>query len=100
MMIFMRIAFLLATQLNNLPEENLLVNNCVCKVKKTMTNTLADGRYVLTLCCFLSSSSLHLFCLIFALPFDLFQDCGHCAGHGDIAVSRRKRREDRKSHSI
>lgn len=44
----MCIAFLLATQLNNLPEENLLVTNCVCKVKKTMTNTLADGRYVLS----------------------------------------------------
>ncbi|XP_041808036.1 replication protein A 70 kDa DNA-binding subunit-like [Chelmon rostratus] len=39
-------SFLLATQLNNLADENLLVPNCVCKVKKTITNTLADGRIV------------------------------------------------------
>uniref|UniRef100_A0AAX7SV82 Replication protein A subunit n=1 Tax=Astatotilapia calliptera TaxID=8154 RepID=A0AAX7SV82_ASTCA len=45
---------LLATQLNYLSEENLLVPNCVCLLKKTINNTLADGRYVLTLY-FLSS---------------------------------------------
>ncbi|XP_070773382.1 replication protein A 70 kDa DNA-binding subunit-like isoform X2 [Enoplosus armatus] len=39
-------SFLLATQLNNLPEDNLLVPNCVCKVTKTITNTLSDGRRV------------------------------------------------------
>ncbi|XP_069002313.1 replication protein A 70 kDa DNA-binding subunit-like isoform X1 [Embiotoca jacksoni] len=39
-------SFLLATQLNNLPEENLLVPNCVCLLKRTVTNTLADGRHV------------------------------------------------------
>ncbi|KAI3373746.1 hypothetical protein L3Q82_022341, partial [Scortum barcoo] len=39
-------SFLLATQLNNLPEQNLLVPHCVCKVKKTVTNTLSDGRHV------------------------------------------------------
>uniref|UniRef100_A0A3Q3WHF4 Replication protein A subunit n=1 Tax=Mola mola TaxID=94237 RepID=A0A3Q3WHF4_MOLML len=39
-------SFLLATQLNNLPEQNLLVTNSVCKLKKTMTNTLSDGRIV------------------------------------------------------
>uniref|UniRef100_A0A671U190 Replication protein A subunit n=1 Tax=Sparus aurata TaxID=8175 RepID=A0A671U190_SPAAU len=39
-------SFLLATQLNHLPEDNLLVPNCVCKVKKTVTNTLSDGRTV------------------------------------------------------
>ncbi|XP_073336029.1 replication protein A 70 kDa DNA-binding subunit-like [Pagrus major] len=39
-------SFLLATQLNNLPEDNLLVPNCVCKLKKTVTNTLSDGRTV------------------------------------------------------
>ncbi|KAM3601389.1 uncharacterized protein V6R79_012095 [Siganus canaliculatus] len=38
-------SFLLATQLNYLAEGNL-VPNCVCKVKKTVTNTLADGRTV------------------------------------------------------
>nr|XP_046266711.1 replication protein A 70 kDa DNA-binding subunit-like isoform X2 [Scatophagus argus] len=41
-------SFLLATQLNNLPEENLLVPNCVCQVKKTMSTTLSDGRVVFT----------------------------------------------------
>uniref|UniRef100_A0AAX7UC40 Replication protein A subunit n=1 Tax=Astatotilapia calliptera TaxID=8154 RepID=A0AAX7UC40_ASTCA len=35
---------LLATQLNYLSEENLLVPNCVCLLKKTINNTLADGR--------------------------------------------------------
>ncbi|XP_072231051.1 replication protein A 70 kDa DNA-binding subunit-like isoform X1 [Leuresthes tenuis] len=39
-------SFLLATQLNNLPEENLLVPNCVCMLKRTTTNTLSDGRHV------------------------------------------------------
>ncbi|XP_005752410.1 replication protein A 70 kDa DNA-binding subunit-like [Pundamilia nyererei] len=37
---------LLATQLNYLSEENLLVPNCVCLLKKTTNNTLADGRRV------------------------------------------------------
>ncbi|XP_040908163.1 replication protein A 70 kDa DNA-binding subunit-like isoform X2 [Toxotes jaculatrix] len=39
-------SFLLATQLNNLVDENLLVPNCVCMMKKTITNTLTDGRRV------------------------------------------------------
>nr|XP_020473738.1 replication protein A 70 kDa DNA-binding subunit-like isoform X2 [Monopterus albus] len=39
-------SFLLATQLNHLPENNLLVPNCVCILKKTITSTLADGRRV------------------------------------------------------
>ncbi|XP_040006826.1 replication protein A 70 kDa DNA-binding subunit-like isoform X6 [Xiphias gladius] len=39
-------SFLLATQLNTLAEENLLVPNCVCTLKKTITNTLSDGRHV------------------------------------------------------
>uniref|UniRef100_A0A7N8WPF2 Replication protein A subunit n=1 Tax=Mastacembelus armatus TaxID=205130 RepID=A0A7N8WPF2_9TELE len=39
-------SFLLATQLNNLPEENLLVPNCVCILKKTITNSLSDDRRV------------------------------------------------------
>uniref|UniRef100_A0AAQ6A5W9 Replication protein A subunit n=1 Tax=Amphiprion ocellaris TaxID=80972 RepID=A0AAQ6A5W9_AMPOC len=37
---------LLATQLNYLTEQNLLVPNCVCLLKKTIINTLADGRHV------------------------------------------------------
>ncbi|KAK9536530.1 hypothetical protein VZT92_006303 [Zoarces viviparus] len=40
-------SFMLATQLNYLPEENILTPNCVCMVKKTIGNTLKDGRYVL-----------------------------------------------------
>uniref|UniRef100_A0A3B5A3W3 Replication protein A subunit n=1 Tax=Stegastes partitus TaxID=144197 RepID=A0A3B5A3W3_9TELE len=39
-------SFLLATQLNNLPEQNLLVPNCVCVLRKTITNTLSDGKHV------------------------------------------------------
>lgn len=39
-------SFLLATQLNNLHDEDLLVPNCVCRLKKTITSTLADGRNV------------------------------------------------------
>lgn len=43
---FLCVAFLLATQLNNLLEENILEPHCVCKLKRTITNTLSDGRYV------------------------------------------------------
>ncbi|CAG5872957.1 unnamed protein product [Menidia menidia] len=39
-------SFLLATQLNNLPEDKLLVPHCVCMLKRTTTNTLSDGRLV------------------------------------------------------
>ncbi|XP_041656748.1 replication protein A 70 kDa DNA-binding subunit-like [Cheilinus undulatus] len=39
-------SFLLATQLNYLIEENLLEPHCVCKVKRTIPNKLADGRLV------------------------------------------------------
>lgn len=39
-------SFLLATQLNHLHEDNLLVPNCVCVLKKIITNTLSDGRLV------------------------------------------------------
>ncbi|XP_053187878.1 replication protein A 70 kDa DNA-binding subunit-like [Scomber japonicus] len=39
-------SFLLATQFNNLAEDNLLVPNCVCMLKKTIKNTLSDGRCV------------------------------------------------------
>ncbi|CAL8363127.1 unnamed protein product [Lota lota] len=38
--------FLLSTQLNTLVEENRLVPFCVCKLKKTIMNELADGRHV------------------------------------------------------
>ncbi|XP_062289081.1 replication protein A 70 kDa DNA-binding subunit-like [Scomber scombrus] len=39
-------SFLLATQLNHLNEDNLLAPNCVCMLKKTVKNTLSDGRCV------------------------------------------------------
>lgn len=44
-------AFLLATQLNHLSEEKLLVPHCVCLLKKTTTSTLSDGRYVFICMC-------------------------------------------------
>uniref|UniRef100_A0A3B5LZA4 Replication protein A subunit n=1 Tax=Xiphophorus couchianus TaxID=32473 RepID=A0A3B5LZA4_9TELE len=39
-------SFLMATQLNHLAEEKLLVPHCVCLLKRTTNNTLSDGRYV------------------------------------------------------
>ncbi|XP_043996851.1 replication protein A 70 kDa DNA-binding subunit-like [Gambusia affinis] len=39
-------SFLMATQLNRLAEENLLVPHCVCLLKRTTKNTLSDGRHV------------------------------------------------------
>ncbi|XP_047235672.1 replication protein A 70 kDa DNA-binding subunit-like isoform X2 [Girardinichthys multiradiatus] len=39
-------SFLLATQLNHLAEDNLLVPQCVCMLRRTTTNTLSDGRQV------------------------------------------------------
>uniref|UniRef100_A0A8D3BVP8 Replication protein A subunit n=1 Tax=Scophthalmus maximus TaxID=52904 RepID=A0A8D3BVP8_SCOMX len=41
-------SLLLASQLNYLVEENLLVPTCVCMLKKTTTSTLSDGRLVVT----------------------------------------------------
>lgn len=38
-------AFMLSTQLNYMAEENLLVPNCVCVLKRQVTNVLKDGRY-------------------------------------------------------
>ncbi|XP_058483963.1 replication protein A 70 kDa DNA-binding subunit-like [Solea solea] len=40
-------SFVLDIQLNHLAEENLLVPNCVCKLTKTILETLKDGRRVL-----------------------------------------------------
>lgn len=87
--VFVYIAFLLATQLNSLPEENLLVTNCVCEVRRSITNTLGDGKYVLVF--FFVFHPLPYFCFLPIIPFgfifNLFQDCGDCSGHGDITVS-------------
>ncbi|CAL8353399.1 unnamed protein product [Lota lota] len=38
--------FMLSTQLNSLAEENRLEPNCVCLLKKSVTNVLKDGRRV------------------------------------------------------
>ncbi|KAM9788505.1 replication protein A 70 kDa DNA-binding subunit-like [Neosynchiropus ocellatus] len=45
----LRSAFLLATQLNSLPEEGALAPLSVCMLKRSVSNTLADGRRVLTI---------------------------------------------------
>ncbi|KAM4628160.1 replication protein A 70 kDa DNA-binding subunit [Polymixia lowei] len=39
-------SFMLCTQLNPMAEDNTLVQNCVCLLKKSVTNTLKDGRRV------------------------------------------------------
>uniref|UniRef100_A0A3P9IHH7 Replication protein A subunit n=1 Tax=Oryzias latipes TaxID=8090 RepID=A0A3P9IHH7_ORYLA len=41
-------SFLLTTQLNHLPEQKLLVQHCICMLKKVVTSTLADGRTAVT----------------------------------------------------
>ena len=35
---------MLSTQLNSLADQNLLEPNCVCMLKKSVTNVLKDGR--------------------------------------------------------
>ncbi|KAM8835855.1 replication protein A 70 kDa DNA-binding subunit-like isoform 1-T1 [Synchiropus picturatus] len=42
-------SFLLASQLNKLPEDGVLVPLSVCMLKRTVCNTLSDGRCVLTI---------------------------------------------------
>ncbi|KAJ8347663.1 hypothetical protein SKAU_G00262520 [Synaphobranchus kaupii] len=39
-------SFMLSTQLNPLAEQNVMAPNCICMVKKNVTNTLKDGRRV------------------------------------------------------
>ncbi|MCI4385872.1 hypothetical protein PGIGA_G00055650 [Pangasianodon gigas] len=39
-------SFMLATPLNSLAEQNLVAPNCVCLLKKSVTNVLKDGRTV------------------------------------------------------
>ncbi|CAL8346451.1 unnamed protein product [Arctogadus glacialis] len=39
--------FMLSTQLNSLADQNLLEPNCVCMLKKSVTNVLKDGRRVI-----------------------------------------------------
>uniref|UniRef100_A0A7N8Y252 Replication protein A subunit n=1 Tax=Mastacembelus armatus TaxID=205130 RepID=A0A7N8Y252_9TELE len=42
-------SFMLCTQLNYMAEENRLAPNCICMLKRHVTNTLKDGRYVIFL---------------------------------------------------
>ncbi|XP_037323164.2 replication protein A 70 kDa DNA-binding subunit-like isoform X1 [Pungitius pungitius] len=56
-------SFLLATQMNHLKEDNLLEPNCVCIVKKTINNTLADGR-----------------CVVVVLDMEILQSAGETGG--------------------
>uniref|UniRef100_A0A3P8W1P0 Replication protein A subunit n=1 Tax=Cynoglossus semilaevis TaxID=244447 RepID=A0A3P8W1P0_CYNSE len=39
-------SFMLSTQLNQMAEDNILVPNCLCVLKRHVTNTLKDGRRV------------------------------------------------------
>lgn len=39
-------AFMLATQLNSLVEEERLSAQCICQVNRFIVNSLKDGRYV------------------------------------------------------
>ncbi|KAG5843956.1 hypothetical protein ANANG_G00156390 [Anguilla anguilla] len=39
-------SFMLSTQLNSLAEQDVMAPNCICLVKKNVTNTLKDGRRV------------------------------------------------------
>ena len=39
-------AFMLSTQLNYLIEEGTLAQNCICVLKRHVTNILKDGRYL------------------------------------------------------
>uniref|UniRef100_A0A669DKW9 Replication protein A subunit n=1 Tax=Oreochromis niloticus TaxID=8128 RepID=A0A669DKW9_ORENI len=38
-------SFMLSTQLNHMAEENILAPNCICNLKRHVTNILKDGRY-------------------------------------------------------
>ena len=38
-------AFMLSTQLNPMAEDNRLAPNCLCQLKRNVTNVLKDGRY-------------------------------------------------------
>lgn len=42
-------AFMLSTQLNYMAEENRLAPNCICVLKRHVTNILKDGRYAVFL---------------------------------------------------
>uniref|UniRef100_A0A669DPH6 Replication protein A subunit n=1 Tax=Oreochromis niloticus TaxID=8128 RepID=A0A669DPH6_ORENI len=39
-------SFMLSTQLNHMAEENILAPNCICNLKRHVTNILKDGRRV------------------------------------------------------
>uniref|UniRef100_A0A674ESC9 Replication protein A subunit n=1 Tax=Salmo trutta TaxID=8032 RepID=A0A674ESC9_SALTR len=41
------LAFMLSTQLNPMAEDNRLAPNCICQLKRTVTNVLKDGRWTI-----------------------------------------------------
>uniref|UniRef100_A0A8C8ME50 Replication protein A subunit n=1 Tax=Oncorhynchus tshawytscha TaxID=74940 RepID=A0A8C8ME50_ONCTS len=43
------VAFMLSTQLNPMAEDNRLAPNCICQLKRSVTNILKDGRYVMSI---------------------------------------------------
>lgn len=49
LLLYVCTAFLLATQLNYLHEQNLLVPQCICMLKRSVATTMKDGRYYLIL---------------------------------------------------
>uniref|UniRef100_A0A8C7KKD9 Replication protein A subunit n=1 Tax=Oncorhynchus kisutch TaxID=8019 RepID=A0A8C7KKD9_ONCKI len=43
------VAFMLSTQLNPMAEDNRLAPNCICQLKRSVTNILKDGRRVVVI---------------------------------------------------
>uniref|UniRef100_A0A8C8ELU6 Replication protein A subunit n=1 Tax=Oncorhynchus tshawytscha TaxID=74940 RepID=A0A8C8ELU6_ONCTS len=43
------VAFMLSTQLNPMAEDNRLAPNCICQLKRNVTNVLKDGRHVVVI---------------------------------------------------
>uniref|UniRef100_A0A8K9UGN5 Replication protein A subunit n=1 Tax=Oncorhynchus mykiss TaxID=8022 RepID=A0A8K9UGN5_ONCMY len=43
------VAFMLSTQLNPMAEDNRLAQNCICQLKRNVTNVLKDGRHVVVI---------------------------------------------------
>uniref|UniRef100_A0A8C7TZ22 Replication protein A subunit n=1 Tax=Oncorhynchus mykiss TaxID=8022 RepID=A0A8C7TZ22_ONCMY len=43
------VAFMLSTQLNPMTEDNRLAPNCICQLKRSVTNVLKDGRRVVVI---------------------------------------------------
>lgn len=67
---------MLSTQLNFMAEENRLAPNCVCILKKHVTNILKDKRYAVFLCNYnLHIKILPTFCIIVLIIISKFSKC-------------------------